>query len=220
MVEVRGYALPDGRLLVQPRILARTELIERTVIVPVFSSPPTDLLGQVDKERDAPLDTVVPVDADDDFWATLFSRLQFDDPGQAIPRLIRPGNARASLFVPDLWVTLYRHRSPPWNEMGACVRCRGAVGRRVYDALQADAAELKAEFANRMPDAHLTSNWWESKDSGEIAVALKKAFTAKAESEHLDWLCRAAAALVDALRPRIRAILDAQAEEIGATASA
>lgn len=35
LMEVRGYALPDGRLLVQPRILARTELIERTVFVPV-----------------------------------------------------------------------------------------------------------------------------------------------------------------------------------------
>jgi hypothetical protein len=222
MVEVRGYALPDGRMLVQPRILARTEIIERLVVIPIAQtvgsvSSAEEAEAQVD-EAATDLSSAAEKDArvlaEQVFWEQVSAQIRFDDPAQPIPRQHGPFNARAKLFIPELRVTLIRSRG--WDEVGASIAFVRDLGRRIYDLVKLEAADIDEEFKKRMPEGTLVwVDWVESKKSSMVTVRWKNAFTSGLEDQHKAWLCRACAALVDTLRPRIRVVLDTMDEKMG-----
>jgi hypothetical protein len=219
LMEVRGYRLPDGRLLVQPRILVRTELIERTVFMPTFGAlaapdasgysaqAATELPDEPDDDRR------VSDDADRLFMSKLSEKLQFDDPSQPLPRWSGPRNARARLVVPDIWVTVYRAS----DAIGTFIRFRGPVGRGVFALLATDMPAISAEFAQRLP-GEITLKWGqfsESRNSGYIEAAWKGAADAASDEVQLEWLARACPALVNTIRFRIQAALDTLADTQG-----
>jgi hypothetical protein len=65
LVEVAAYRLPDGQTLLQPRILAKAELLERTVLVGP-SGPVT--LQQVAQAEDAPVPDTSQREWFREFW--------------------------------------------------------------------------------------------------------------------------------------------------------
>jgi Domain of unknown function (DUF4268) len=76
LVEVAAYRLPDGQTLLQPRILAKTELLERTVLVGP-SGPVT--LQQVAQAEDAPVPNTSQREWFREFWGEFLKTLRLDD---------------------------------------------------------------------------------------------------------------------------------------------
>lgn len=212
LVELRGFGLPEGRMLVQPRLLARTVMLERTVFVTAEAGAATlEPLAEYESVEEAPpaSDGRTRMLAEDRaFWAEYVRRLVLDDPAQPIPTPRGIGNARASLGHPDIWLMAYRARG--WHQVGVVVRLRGTEGRRIYDLMKADAAGIEAELAPRLGGATLTwSDWNEAKGTASITAVLDDNFEPPAEAveRHLAFLLPMTNAFANAFRPRIRAAL-------------
>ena len=211
LLEMRGFAMPDGRLLVQPRLLARTESIERVVLRIVDSTAqPAESLAEADLAQPGlpEPDSGASLAADRAFWAEFNRRLVLDDPAQPQPTPRSIGNVRASLGHPDIWLTVFRSRG--WKQIGVFVRLRGSDGRRIWEALREDAAAIDAEIADAMPGATLLwSDWLEGKGAASIDAIRKESFEPEAESNerHLAWLLPVTSAFVNVFRPRIRHLL-------------
>ena len=117
LVEVAGYELPDGRLLVQPRLLARTENIERVVVR--VDGPGADLANVLTPEEavagtaDETTEIVeaggeggrrsfdpLALEADRRWRDEFVRRLRLDDPAQNCGRV---GYGRVYLPLPVTW---------------------------------------------------------------------------------------------------------------------
>lgn len=216
LVEMAGYELPGGQLLVQPRVLARTVAIERTVVRIVEPAAPTSamLSGSVEAEADDGGDAPTPVrrrdpaasEADRRFWDSFVRDLRLDDPSQPLPRRRGFGWARYDLGTPDAWITAFRARS--LNLVGTYADFRGEAGSRLYEALEVERTEIDAVLRAALPDAEL--EWGATPPSSKwIALRLPAPgpWTTEDDVRHAAWLAVAGNALVNALRPRIHSIL-------------
>ncbi len=113
MLEIALYRGPEESLLLQPRVLAKTQLIERTI----FALPEGVVLDESDvvegplprtpSER-SPIDSA----AMKTWWAEVLAT-RFDDPDQPELRYYHPNNVRTPLPWPGTWVTGYRAASNP-----------------------------------------------------------------------------------------------------------
>ncbi len=110
LVEVALYGFGDGSLAIQPRAVAKTRLIEKTLIVlrdpegaPLASdvelpvrdgtqSPHRPALGEGEKQ------------AEYREWYRPITEMTFDDPDQEPPRLYWPNNVRVQMPWPKAWL--------------------------------------------------------------------------------------------------------------------
>ena len=111
LVEVALYGFDDGSLAIQPRAIAKTRIIEKTVVVlrdADGSSVASDLdipviggtnlshrpaLGEGEKQ------------AEYREWYAPIVEMTFDDPDQEPPKLYWPNNVRVQLPWPKTWLT-------------------------------------------------------------------------------------------------------------------
>jgi len=111
LVEVALYGFGDGSLAIQPRAVAKTRIIERTVVVlrdPGGASIAADI--------DTPVvdGTILPPDrqtlgegekqAEYREWYRPIVEMTFDDPDQEPPKLYWPNNVRAQMPWPKTWL--------------------------------------------------------------------------------------------------------------------
>lgn len=113
LVEVALYGLPSGALLVQPRVVARTKIVERTVVLVRDANR-----AAVDSEDDSPISD--PGDAGGGagrgegdrqayyrkWWQPVLDA-RLDDPEQDPPKLYWPNNVRAQLPMKGTWALCY-----------------------------------------------------------------------------------------------------------------
>lgn len=111
LIEVALYGFDDGALAIQPRVVAKTRIIEKTVVVL------RDTAGAsvaVDLEI-APPDTPATPSARQGLgegekqaeyreWYRPITEMVFDDPDQEPPRLYWPNNVRVQLPWPKVWL--------------------------------------------------------------------------------------------------------------------
>lgn len=206
LIEIAEYrhADDDGQehVIMQPRVLAQTAVIERHVIrseVPGLVIEPVQAVEPVNSMR-----TSNPRYASDaserwnSFVARFIADTRFDDPGQPPPR--RGGNGWMRLPLPQgLYVNLYRSSSEA--TIGAQVRFPGVEGAALYEALVADREGIDAEFATR----GLSLDWRE----GEVpvlgtATASPLPWENVQEDGQRAWLGEAANQFVNSLRPRLQ----------------
>jgi hypothetical protein len=151
LVEMAGYEMPDGRLIVQPRVLARTTNVERAVVrvegpgaglAEVLSPEEADSGGLVDETTASgegggrrSFDPVV-LESDRRWRAEFVRRVRFDDPAQAAGRT-GYGRVFLELPVPWAWITAYSVRSD--NRVGNTLVLKGDAGRGVYESLEPEA---------------------------------------------------------------------------------
>jgi hypothetical protein len=202
------YRLPDSdaaseQIIIQPRLLAKTAIIERAVIrneaasitIDDVSSEPPLSTGQAAGPR---LDPAFQQQWRD-FAERFIANTRFDDPSQPPPRIGGLGWMRAPLLPPAA-ITLWRSR--PQERAGAFVRLNGPEGLEVYRQLAADRPSLDAEFQ----EAGLDPPLWElGPTSGSIALswAAPCPWDEAAEEQQAIALARAANQLVNSLRPRL-----------------
>lgn len=145
LVEVAAYKIPDGGRLLQPRILAKTEIIERTILMGPTGPLTYQQAAQVE-------DSVSPSPAQRDwymnFWAGFLPRLQFNKP-ELLPS--EPSKS-TNLFIPMppggrlAWISAYIAQST--NKAGVYLTFSKAFERaaETCQELLADRQAIEAEF--------------------------------------------------------------------------
>jgi hypothetical protein len=114
LIEVASYRLADGALLLQPRVLARTELLRRTV----YMTPQGGTVSLLDDVADEPAADAAQRTAQaavgdrwNRFWTDYLDELELDDMQQAPPARA-PRSPMIYLHLPPgdrhlVWITAY-----------------------------------------------------------------------------------------------------------------
>ncbi len=210
LVEIAEYRHRDRagqeRIIMQPRILAQTSVIERHVIRSDVAGllieslePPAGAVGLGATASSTPRGPSEAGERWRDFVEHFVAQTQFDDPGQPTPRVGGVGWIRVPL-PQGLYLNLYR--SAGQNRIGAQVRFTGGDGQSLYEELTTMRAEIDAEFAVRGLAA---PDWLE----GEIPMLSMIApspqpWNAEREVEQRRWMGEAANQFVNSLRPRLQ----------------
>lgn len=215
LVEAVGYALPDGRLLVQPRLLARTVNVERAVVrienavatavaevvepeESVTTTETGEMGGEVQERRR--FDPAL-IEADRTFWQRFVERLKLDDPTQTPPRR-GFGRVFLDLGVEYGWMTAYSARAA--NRIGTTAVFKGEAGQRLYEELERERADIDGELSAAAPGAFI--GWSRRADLAWVDFHRIRpgSWSLELEDENLDWLLSATNALVNAVRPRVQ----------------
>ena len=177
LIEMAEYRFIDpasgeARSIMQPRLLAKTAVIERHVIRSEVVGVTLDAIA-----RDLPLVATPriagPVAAAHLEWTRLVERLVsapiFDDPGQPPPR--RGGLNWMRVPLPGtVWINLWRSNG---GVIGAAVRFAGSDGLVEYQALLDDRDAIDAEFT----ETGLSPPQWASEDEVKIIRLISASLT-------------------------------------------
>jgi hypothetical protein len=212
LVEIAGYEMPDGRLLVQPCVLARTANIER-VVVRVEGSG-ADLAAVITPEQATSQDIAEEgaeatsrrsfdpalLEADRRWRVEIVKRLQLDDPAQAVGR-VGFGRVFVDLPVPWAWMTVYTSRRN--NTCGNSVVLKGDAGAKLFQALKAQQQDIDAELSATTGVDNIV---WNTRDDLCFVYVWRQfpnGWTVAQEAVEMDWLLGATNAFVNIFRPRI-----------------
>lgn len=163
LLEIAVYRLPDQSTLLQPRILAKTELLKRMV----FVGQGMDTTSLSDESDNLPIETKKSKEIADwleRFWGEYFSVLRLDDTQQPIPSNCRSTNI--TLHQPPgrnrAWITIYIAQST--NEGGVFLTFARAFSqaREFYEALYSQREDIERIVPG------LT---WVIKDDGKIWIS-------------------------------------------------
>jgi hypothetical protein len=209
MAEYRYGAGGAERVIVQPRVLAQTAVIERHVIrseVPGTVIDPVLAEGERQPRSPAPATAATSSGApleSSQAWSRFVERFvaetRFDDPGQPPPR--RGGNGWIRVPLPGrLYVNAYRSLAS--QAIGVQVRFPGTEGLDLYRDLLVDKDGVDAEFAA----TDLPAPAWNEGDVPELLLTCPSPspWDDAREIEQLAWLSRAANQMVNSLRPRLQ----------------
>ncbi|NYT40577.1 hypothetical protein HZY97_07400 [Sphingomonas sp. R-74633] len=205
LIEMPIYLTEDGARLVLPRVLARTQLITRTVVATPDGQAVLDdeTVVEAAHEENDPLSRI-------NFWNEFVATLELNDPEQRKPRAGRQGYVSLSLPVPggSTWLTVYRSEAR-W-EVGVYLSyTRDSIGERICQRLVGDWPTIHPELGGTasvsldklgrsLIEDHLQTGPWTKPAEKEAA---------------LSWLRARTNDFVNVLRPRIRAALaDLQGE--------
>lgn len=201
LIEMAEYRYVDGKglqqELVQPRILARTAVIERHVI---RSEVPGAAIERIPPETSVPARSVSEVgQAWRSFAERFTAETRFDDPAQPSPR--SGGNGWIKVPLPrGLYINLYR--SAGEGRIGAQVRFPEADGEEAWAALLAERQDIEREFAEQQIDP---PEWTEG-DVPLLRLTLPSPspWNEAAEAQQREWFGRIANQMVNSLRPRLQ----------------
>ena len=209
LVEMAQYVWNDEtgceHTIVQPRLLAKTSVIERAVIrneaqviiEDLRDEPAARATGEgIGRKLDPALQQQWRA-----FAEKFIASVTFDDPSQPPPRIGGLGWMKAAL-PRGHWMTLWRSTQ---GEGGAYVSLNGSEGQAAWDELAADRVLIDEEFA----DAGLPPPQWErSSKTTRIALAWPAPlpWDEPAEAAQATMLAKAANQLVNSFRPRLERI--------------
>lgn len=206
LVELAEYRFTDPasgaeRLIMHPRLLARTSVIERAVI---RSEVPGVLIEEVSDRTVSTRTAPGPRTEFQQDWRRFVERFiaatRFDDPGQPPPRSAGVGWTRVPLPGPSplvLW------RSSGSGQIGAHIRYAGSEGINVWEALHAERDAIASEFA----ESGLSAPEWERKDDEASVFVTEPSplpWDDAREDEQIKRLGLLANRFVSSFRPRLR----------------
>lgn len=209
LVEMAQYTRSRGgggeQVIVQPRLLARTAVIERAVIRNEASvsvedlrdepaPPPAGEGARTGRKLDPALQQRWRA-----FAERFIAQVSFDDPSQPPPRV--GGLGWMKLPLPrGAWITIWRASSN--GRYGVYLNLAGGEGTAAFERLIAERAVIDEEVA----DAGLPPPTWERTDKGASIGFTWEAplpWDEAAEGEQMRLLGQAANQLVNSMRPRI-----------------
>ena len=216
LIEIAEYRHTDAaggeHVIMQPRVLAQTAIIERHVIRSEVPGVVIDALDGAAAAYRARSTNVAadhaaprPVSETGNRWRSFVERFaadtRFDDPGQPPPR--SGGNGWIRVPLPDgLYINAWRSMNT--GRLGTQIRFVGAESRAAFEALLAERDLIDAEFIAQGLEA---PSW----DDGEVAqinlaAAAPQPWTDEIEAEQRVWLGTRANQLVNSLRPRLQSL--------------
>lgn len=193
LFEVALYGLGSS-LAIQPRVLARTFVMERTVVLvrddeetvrvkDIDTGDVTDAGETVGERSPSAL-----VAAMREWWSPL-EGLTFDDPEQQPARFTYPQNLRTPLPWPGTWLTAYRTKTG---------QCGVFIGGR-----QEQLRELTRELIADGVLEELPAGTREGRDGLGLIIIRREAEFGSIQAEQ-QWLARTMNDFVNVLRPRIK----------------
>lgn len=203
LVEVALYGLSNGSLLVQPRTIAKTRVIERTF----FSldqgpaSPdaqPTRLIEADDAPNQNEQEQTSEGKRQAEYrrWWQPVIDAPLENPEQPPPSLFWPNNIRAQLPTPGIWVTCYRAS----DTIGVGTGGRKSSEQVVLQQLLPQKDEILQELP---PEA----DFRKSVGSDNMTYAcVRQASEFATDDEQRAWLSSTLNSFINALRPRIHAL--------------
>ena len=212
LVEVALYGLEEGGLAVQPRVVARTQIIERTVVVlkegdKAFLSSDIELdLADTDGATDAALvrDALgdSPRQAAYRAWWKPVLDAPLDDPDQEPPKLYWPNNVRAALPWQGTWVLAYALDGGK-GRSAVCLAGRKGPYAAMIQALEPQREELLSE----LPPGSTFEQFNDIDEHTYICRRRANDFTD--EDERRKWLAATLNAFVNVFRPRLKDLVEA-----------
>ena len=199
LVEMAVFRLPDGGQLVQPRVLAQSQIIRRIVVdLRHDSIEVSDSESPNSEDQDVDPDVEASRTRFRQFWTGFFERLHLDDRGQPV----KPPAQSQNQYFPtpagsNAWLSAFV--APSMKRAGVYLRFpRKAIGERLYAALRDDADEVERALG-------VPVEWREDRDHTSIVTA--RAFTGSLLDDHraevqallADWVNR----YVTVFRPRL-----------------
>lgn len=202
LVELPIYAIPDGGKLVVPRVLARTQLIERQVV----AVPPGHVVEDVGSDPAGAVDNDAAAFAAERqaFWAEFLKDLKLDDPEQPIPGPYKMGYVTFSLPAPggSSWLTVYRDMRA--GEVGVSLSSsRNSIGESAMLAVARDWDEVRHELGGTVRLLERQGRPWLT-DSLRTGPLDNEANRERAFA----WLRARTNDFINVLRPRVRAVAD------------
>jgi hypothetical protein len=216
LIEIAEYRHTDAdgteHVIMQPRVLAQTAIIERHVIrseVPGVAIDAIEGPAAASPSRAASVAAgniaPRPVSETGSRWRSFVesfaAETRFDDPGQPHPRRGGPGWIRVPL-PGGLYINVWR--SMGTGRLGTQVRFGNAEQRAAFEALLAEREIIDAEFTAQGLDPPS----WEDGEVPEINLALPapQPWTDEVEAEQRVWLAARTNQLVNSLRPRLQSL--------------
>lgn len=204
LVEIALYGLDNGGVAIQPRTVARTKLIERTV---VLVRDATGTATAVDEEFMAPqqveaADLAInplgesPKQAEYRKWWQAVIDSPLDDPDQEPPKLYWPNYLRAALPWPNTWIWIYRAGGAE-GSVGVCIHGRKGADQELLNALSPEKTAILAELP---PGSEYRG--FDKDPSRYTYTAVKRQNEFRDDVEMKSWLADTINKFVNAIRPR------------------
>ena len=206
LVEVALYGFEDGSLAVQPRVIAKTQLIERTIVVTREAGQPARLQEEPGGEEPSTKLGESPRAAALREWWTPVLNSRFDDPDQEPLTLYYPNNVRTPLPWPTkVWLVGYRLGGDA-GVIGVNTAGSGAGYRELMSML----AEQRDAICAELPDGSEVGK----SANGDPAFSTQKEVSSFAnDDERRRWLASTLNTYVNVLRPRLKALIQQRRSE-------
>jgi hypothetical protein len=216
LVEVALYGFDDSSVAIQPRVIARTQIIERTVVVVRDANQPLTVTASDDADTEESGASTAgsrnelgesPTQAQYRTWWTPVMNAPFDDPDQEPAKLYYPNNVRVTLPWPTkVWAGAYRYGGDS-GFVGV-----GTNGQEPgYSDLISALERQKDAILDELPGAVFAPS-----DGGKkISISTRRqAAEFTTDDEMRRWLSSTLNSYVNALRPRLKALIKAQRVEM------
>ena len=204
LIEMAIYRMPDGMHLVQPRVLAHSEVIRR-IVVDVRGGQLDESDGESEDEETG---SIPRPDLDQQrlkfstFWKEWMEKHPLDDQSQPIKKpttwtnqffdMPKGSGGRMAAVAGDMGGTVGVYLGFP----------RQQVGDRIYDAFLADKAAIENEIGQQLQ--------WKRDDKGQSVQVWHKfgdRLLPQFRKEAQQWLGDVVNRFVNAFRPRIESLL-------------
>lgn len=213
LVEVAMYGLPNSGIAVQPRILAKTKIIEKTIYFARHQPadlPINDSGVELSDDVEESTDSVESEIGQESIRQSEFRRwwkpvldAQFDHPDQEPAVLHWPNNIKLKLPWPSTWVTAYRIRkNNNQNIIGISTGGRAFADQEIISKLE----PFRESILSELPEG---SMFRKSQLSDSYVYAIQRDSSEFAsDKECTDWIIKSLNCYVNAFRPRIKQIID------------
>jgi hypothetical protein len=207
-----GLALPST-LIIQPRIVARTQIIERTVVAVRDSKVPeiVSFDEEASGESGPAVESVAaknklgesPKQAEYRAWWEPVLQTKFDDPDQEPAKLYWPNYVRVALPWPNVWLIAYRVGGDG-GDVGVAVSGRSQDYQEMIKTL----APQRDEVLSELPKGSEFHKLWKSDDFTFEVSRKPKEFAN--DDEKRRWLSTTMNAYVNVLRPRLKQLVQSR----------
>ena len=208
LIEVAVYKLDETRYIVQPRILAKTSIIERNGAEGVPSVENALLESAAAEPSPATVvenNPKLPLDERQiwmgGFWSELLASLKLDDADQAIAK-VAPDSTIFFYLKPQMWVTCYF--SAGKREIGVFL---GMYKNSVEAMSVADALENDAEAVKEDSDAAGVEVNMYRRGDGKLMISTTRNYAVlrdeNVRADQLAWFQQTINIFINVLRPRI-----------------
>jgi len=206
LVELRIYRTPDGGQLVEPRVLAQSEIVRRAVIEVrgdhVAFSDGTAAAADDDAEVEVDPELAKTREKFQAFWQEFLSELRLDDASQPIGKASRSQNQY--FYLPPEskgWISAFVAQSS--HLFGVYLTFeRGSRADRMYQGLINDRAAIEHELAVPVE--------WEA-NNGKYFIIARHPCSGSILGDHRAaarvWLADRVNRFVTVFRPRVEALL-------------
>ncbi|WP_170249324.1 DUF4268 domain-containing protein [Methylobacterium haplocladii] len=200
LVEMQIFEVGEGQLIVQPRVLTKTLIVNRSVVA--LAGNDLKLVDEVEAAGPEESRILEPSEREarhKQFWVDLLTTIRLDDAEQPLANPLSQPNIFFRMPTPGMWLTCYFSQKEGGIGIFLGSDRTSAVAMAIGLQLEIDREDITNEIG--LPVV------WSRDGNGKVRVAASKRYPKLGDpavrEEQLQWFREAINAFVNALRPRI-----------------